>query len=219
MADANRRAIDLLVDIREALGEETGPIVISAAIGPRGDAYEPARLMSPDEAQEYHSEQIGTLAATAADLVTALTMTHAAEAIGIVQAARVADIPVVVSFTVETDGALPDGSPLSAAIAAVDLATRCHPVYYGINCAHPVHFAGALDADEEWTARLQMIRANASRLSHVELDNASELDEGHPEELGDAYAEICSRFPQFNVLGGCCGTDVRHLQAIARACL
>jgi S-methylmethionine-dependent homocysteine/selenocysteine methylase len=219
LADANRHAIDLLVDVRESLGEGPGPMVISAAIGPRGDAYDPDRLMTPEEAQKYHSEQIETLADTAADLVTALTITHAAEAIGIVRAAQVVGLPVVVSFTVETDGALPDGSLLAAAITEVDLATSGGPAYYGINCAHPSHFVGVLDANKDWAGRLQMIRANASRMSHAELDDATELDDGDPEELGHEYARIRSHFPRFNVFGGCCGTDVRHIEAIAGACL
>jgi len=219
LADANRRAVDLLVDIREKLGEDTSPVVLSAAIGPRGDAYNPDRLMTPEEAQDYHSEQIATLGDTAADLVTALTITHAAEAIGIVRAAQAADLPVVVSFTVETDGALPDGSSLGAAVTEVDLATECGSAYFGINCAHPTHFVEVLDADADWTGRIQMIRANASRMSHAELDDAPELDPGDPEEFGREYAEIRRDFPHINVLGGCCGTDVRHVQAIARACL
>ena len=218
LADANRRAVDLLVDIRTLLGEDTGPLVISGAIGPRGDAYNPDHLMTPAEAEDYHSEQIGTLADTGADLAAALTLTHTAEAIGIVRAARAAEVPVVISFTVETDGTLPDGSPLSAAILEVDGATESGPVYYGVNCAHSTHFKSVLVPKSAWTERIQMVRANASRMSHAELDDATELDDGDPDEFGDEYAELRERFPRLNVLGGCCGTDVRHIQAIARMC-
>jgi S-methylmethionine-dependent homocysteine/selenocysteine methylase len=151
--------------------------------------------------------------------VTALTLTYSAEAIGIVQAARKARMPVVISFTVETDGTLPDGELLGDAIEAVEERTESYPAYYGINCAHPSHFPSALNADEEWTTRIKMIRANASRCSHAELDEAETLDDGDPEELGREYAEIRERLPQINVLGGCCGTDVRHLSSIARACI
>ena len=218
LADANRRAVDLLVEIRMELSESTGPVVISAAIGPRGDAYNPDHLMTPEEAEDYHSEQIRTLVDTAADLVTALTLTHAAEAIGIVRAARRAQMPVVISFTVETDGLLPDGSPLSAAILEVDGATDSAPVYYGINCAHPTHFSDVLVPMSDWTERIQMVRANASRMSHAELDDATELDDGDPNEFRREHADLREGFPRINVLGGCCGTDVRHLQAIARTC-
>jgi S-methylmethionine-dependent homocysteine/selenocysteine methylase len=218
LKDANRRAVELLVEIRTVLGDNTGPVVISAAIGPRGDAYNPDHLMTPEEAEDYHFEQIGTLADTAADLVTALTLTHAAEAIGIVRAAQRAHMPVVISFTVETDGVLPDGSPLSAAIHGVDGATDSGPVYYGINCAHPTHFNDVLVPKNHWSERIQMVRANASRMSHAELDDATDLDDGDPNEFGRECAELRERFPRINVLGGCCGTDVRHIQAIARAC-
>jgi S-methylmethionine-dependent homocysteine/selenocysteine methylase len=218
LADANRRAVDLLVEVRAVLGETTGPVVISGAIGPRGDAYNPDHLMTPEEAEDYHSEQIGTLADTATDLLTALTITHAAEAIGIVRAAQSAQVPVVISFTVETNGVLPDGSPLSAAILAVDGATDSAPIYYGINCAHPTHFNDVLVPTDDWTERIQMVRANASRMSHAELDDATDLDDGDPYEFAHENAELRERFPRINVLGGCCGTDVRHIQAIAQAC-
>jgi homocysteine S-methyltransferase len=219
VADVNRRAIDLMVKLRDEAGEMQGPMVISGLIGPRDDAYNPVQLMSADEAEVYHVAQIETLAGTEADLVTALTLTYAAEAIGIARAARRARMPVVISFTVGTDGALPDGSSLGDAIGLVEDKTGSYPAYYGINCAHPSHFLNVLDAGEEWTTRIKMIRANASRCSHAELDEAETLDDGDPEELGREYAEIRERLPQINVLGGCCGTDVRHVRAIARACI
>jgi S-methylmethionine-dependent homocysteine/selenocysteine methylase len=219
VADVNRRAIDLVVKLREEAGEMRGPMVVSGLIGPRDDAYNPAQLMGADEAEEYHGAQIETLAGTEADLVSAMTLTYAAEAIGIARAARTARMPVVISFTVETDGALPDGSSLGDAIGAVEDKTESYPAYYGINCAHPSHFLNVLDVGEEWTTRIRMIRANASRCSHAELDEAETLDDGDPEELAREYAEIRERLPQINVLGGCCGTDVRHVRSIARACI
>ncbi len=217
LADANRRAVELLVGVRTWLGESTGPIVISGAIGPRGDAYNPDYLMTPDEAEVYHSQQISTLAGTEADLVSALTITYAAEAIGIVMAAKNSGMPVVISFTVETDGVLPDGSSLSDAILEVDGATDSGPAYYGINCAHPTHFDDVLVPDSDWTKRIKMVRANASRMSHAELDNALDLDDGDPDEFGRESSELHERYSSINVLGGCCGTDVRHIQAIAVA--
>jgi S-methylmethionine-dependent homocysteine/selenocysteine methylase len=128
-------------------------------------------------------------------------------------------MPVVISFTVETDGALPNGSSLSAAIGEVDQATGSGPVYYGINCAHPTHFEEVLDTSASWTGRIHMIRGNASRMSHAELDNATELDDGDPDQFGLECAHIRESIPHINVLGGCCGTDVRHIQAVAQACL
>jgi S-methylmethionine-dependent homocysteine/selenocysteine methylase len=215
LAEINRRAVYLGVLLREETGEEHGPFVISAAIGPRGDAYNPDRLMTAEKAAAYHSAQIAALAGTEADLVTALTVTYPDEAIGIVRAAAAQAIPAVISFTVETDGRLPDGSSLGEAIAMVEGATAAGPAYYGINCAHPTHFMNVLDGS--WTRRVKFVRANASRLSHAELDEAEDLDDGDPEALGAEYAALRLDQPQINVLGGCCGTDVRHVRSIATA--
>jgi S-methylmethionine-dependent homocysteine/selenocysteine methylase len=219
ISDVNRRAIDLLLELRQEAEHATTPLIISGAIGPRYDAYRPSQMMTTEEAQEYHRPQVATFAATEADLVSALTLTNAAEAIGITRAAQEAHVPVALSFTVETDGLLPDGSSFAQMLAAVDDATEGYPAYFGINCAHPSHFVGILDHDATWLPRLRMIRANASRLSHAELDEASGLDEGNPDELGEDYAAIIRRCPQINVLGGCCGTDARHIRSIARFCL
>jgi homocysteine S-methyltransferase len=219
LADVNRRAIQLLIDLRDEMCISSDPMVISAAIGPQRDAYRPDLLGTPEEAQAYHSEQIETLATTDVDLVNAMTITNGAEAIGIVRAAQEAGLPASVSFTVETDGSLPDGSSLSATIHEVDEATQSAAAYFGINCAHPTHFDSVLATGTDWGDRIQLIRANASRMSHAQLDQAPELDDGDPMEFGGEYARIRERFPHINVLGGCCGTDIRHLNAIARMCL
>ena len=151
-------------------------------------------------------------------MVTAITMTHVGEAVGVVRAAEAAGLPVAISFTVETDGRLPTGQPLGEAIEAVDAATGALPAYYMINCAHPTHFAHELGADGGWTGRVRGLRANASCRSHAELDAATDLDAGDPAQLGRQYAELRRLLPQLTVLVGCCCTDLRHVEAIARAC-
>lgn len=221
VAEANRAAIRLLREIREeAAREAAGPLVVSGQIGPRGDGYVPGAMMSPAEASDYHAEQIEGLRGAGADFVTALTLNYADEAIGIVRAAQAAESPVVISFTVETDGRLPNGHGLDEAIAAVDVATGGGPAYYMINCAHPTHFAGALAGDGSgWTRRIGGLRVNASKCSHEELDNSAELDVGDPEELGRDHLALIDRLPNLRVLGGCCGTDDRHVRAIAETVL
>ncbi len=217
LAEANRAAIALMAELR---GEFQGPhtrMVISGCVGPRGDGYDPGQIMSPDEAEAYHAEQIGTFAATEADMITAITMTNANEAIGVARAAKKAGMPVVISFTVETDGRLPTGQGLAEAITEVDMATQSAPAYYMINCAHPTHFADALKGGA-WTARLRGLRANASCRSHAELDAATDLDDGDPVALAGEYRALMQRFPHINVLGGCCGTDHRHIEQISTAC-
>lgn len=215
---ANRKAIELFEDIRDEFGNGQTKVVVSGCIGPRGDGYNPSFQMSTDEAERYHIAQIETFADTAADLVTALTMNYEEEAIGIVHAAKAAGMPVVISFTVETDGRLPTGQSLKSAVEAVDAATDGGPAYYMINCAHPEHFEAILAANESWVTRIRGVRANASRMSHAELDEADTLDDGNPIELGQQYALLKKRLGHLNVLGGCCGTDHRHIEQISVAC-
>lgn len=217
LAEANRDAVTLLEDVRRDYEDPQTPVVISGCIGPRGDGYRPDAFMREPEAEEYHAAQARVLRAAGADLITAITMTYAEEAIGVTRAARAAGMPVAISFTVETDGRLPSGETLADAVRRVDAATGAAPAYYMINCAHPTHFADAL-GDGEWLQRLRGIRANASTKSHAELDAATELDIGNPDELGAHYQALRRRLPQLTILGGCCGTDQRHIEAIAKAC-
>ena len=216
LARLNRVAIELLREVRREHESERTPMVISGCVGPRGDGYDAAGHMDEAEAEGYHSEQIETFAATDADLVTAVTMTNAEEAIGIARAARAAGMPSVLSFTVETDARLPSGDTLREAIERVDAATDAAPAYYMINCAHPTHFAGALRAGEPWVGRIRGLRVNASRKSHAELDQATELDDGNPAELAAQCLDLRRLLPHVNVLGGCCGTDERHIAEIAK---
>ena len=212
----NRRSIVLMEEVRGAYETPDSPMVISGCVGPRGDGYDPSHRMTAEEAEAYHAGQIVAFRDSAADMVSAITMNYVEEAIGIARAARAAEMPVVISFTTETDGRLPTGETLEEAIAAVEAATGNAPAYYMINCAHPTHFEAALE--EPWVRRIGGIRANASRRSHAELDSSPDLDAGDPVELGRQYRTLRHRFGCFNVLGGCCGTDFRHVEQIAFAC-
>jgi len=215
----NQSAVGLLSRMRDGyLDAASSPVVISGCIGPRADAYRPRERMPEGEAEDYHKEQIEVLAATDADMVHAMTITYAAEAIGIARAAAGAGIPAAISFTTETDGRLPDGTSLSDAVTAVDAATSGAPVYYGVNCAHPSHFGSALPGGAIG-ARVRGVRANASEMSHAELDESPTLDEGDPVELAGDYVRLRGQHPGLSILGGCCGTDARHVQAIADAVL
>ncbi len=214
-----RAAIEQLVEIRSEYEGEVSPVVISGCVGPRGDGYNPDQLLSVEQAERYHRAQIGIFRDSDADLVTAITMTHVEEAIGIARAARASGLPVVISFTVETDGRLPSGEPLGEAIDAVDRETDSAPAYYMINCAHPTHIEAALEPGTGWLERIRGLRANASARSHAELDEATELDEGDPSALAKQYRELRGALTRLNVLGGCCGTDHRHVDAIVRTWL
>jgi len=218
LATANRRAIDVLGEIRGELRNHPRPVVISGCVGPRGDGYNPARTMSDRDAEAYHAAQIQAFRDTAADMVTAITMNYVEEAIGVARAAARHGMAVAISFTVETDGRLPTGQPLRAAVEAVDAATSRYPAYYMVNCAHPTHFEHALLDGEPWVRRVRGLRANASRKSHAELNESPGLDIGDPDELARQHAALKRRLPHLTVMGGCCGTDDRHIERIAAAC-
>jgi S-methylmethionine-dependent homocysteine/selenocysteine methylase len=215
----NRKAIALMEEIRAEYETPGAPVVISGCVGPHDDGYDPAVMLSAEDARRYHATQIATFADTAADMVTAITMTYANEAIGVARAAAEAGMPSAISFTVETDGRLPSGQELGDAIREVDAATDSAPAYYMINCAHPTHFADALGDGNGWRERIRGLRANASTKSHAELDESTELDEGDPDDLGSRYVALAEKLPRLTVLGGCCGTDHRHVSAICDAWL
>jgi S-methylmethionine-dependent homocysteine/selenocysteine methylase len=217
LADANRLGVGLLLEVRETFETPATPVVISGNIGPRGDGYRPDARMSVAQAEEYHGVQIETFAGTDADMLAAFTMNYVEEALGIARAARMARMPLALSFTVETDGRLPSGQPLVEAIERVDAETGDYPAYYMINCAHPTHFDGVLDELGAKARRVRGLRANASRRSHAELDACSDLDAGDPQQLGGEYRALTRKLPGLTVVGGCCGTDHRHVAAIASA--
>lgn len=214
----NEDAVELLSELRAVYERPGAPIVISGAIGPRGDGYK-AGNMDAAEAEAYHATQIETFAGTEADMVTAFTLTSIDEAIGIARAAKRLNMPCAISFTVETDGNLVTGLTLRQAIAAVDAATGSYPHYYMINCAHPSHFDQVVAGDAAWLKRIGGIRANASKMSHQQLDESETLDAGDPADLGRRYLKLTRHMPQLRILGGCCGTDHRHVAAICEACV
>jgi homocysteine S-methyltransferase len=216
LADVDRRGVALLEELR-ATADGVPHVIISGCIGPRGDGYRVDNEMTAEEAQRYHEAQVGTFADTAADLVSALTLTYAGEAVGVARAAQNAGIPSVISFTVETDGRLPSGQSLREAIEEVDDQTQGAVAYFMINCAHPTHFAHVLEGDGDWHGRIRGLRANASEKSHAELDEADELDSGDPAALARQYRELQTRLPSLTVVGGCCGTDHRHVAEICTA--
>jgi homocysteine S-methyltransferase len=220
LAAINAQAVAFAEEMRQAYATERTRIVINGVVGPRGDGYRADSRMTAAEAERYHAAQIETFRDSEADMVSAVAMTSPEEeAVGIARAARANGVPVAVSFTVETDGRLPSGHALGSAIEQVDEETGRTPAYYMINCAHPVHFESALAGREPWLDRIRGIRANASRMSHAELDAATELDSGDPVELGQHYRSLRKGLSGFSIMGGCCGTDHRHIAAICETCL
>lgn len=213
----NRRCVTLMESIRSEYETSTSPMPISASIGPKGDGYAPAAIHTVEDSANYHSHQVEVLADTAADFLSAMTMSHTNEAIGIIQAAKLHGMPIAVSFTVETDGRLPSGETLGEAIQRCDHETDRYAAYFMVNCAHPSHFCGTMQTNDPWVKRLGGVRANASKLSHAELDNSTELDRGCPNDLAEEILALRRIAPGLNVIGGCCGTDQEHIAKIAEA--
>ena len=212
----NRTAIAMLDDLRMEFGDRSTPMMISGCIGPKGDGYRASGVLSVAGAKAYHLDQILSFREARADMVSAFTMNDIEEAAGIALAAKSADMPVVISFTTETDGRLPSGDSLKAAVEQVDNISGRYPLYYMINCAHPTHFADVL-THGDWSRRIGGIRANASCKSHEELDDSDTLDAGDKTELAEHYRHLTHRLPGLKVLGGCCGTDHDHIGRIAQA--
>lgn len=206
----NRAAIEFLGGLRARY--QLPDVLVSGMVGPRGDGYRCDAGIDADEAADYHRPQVASFAAAGADLATAYTLTDPAEAVGIVRAARDVGLPVAISFTVETDGTLPGGRTLADAISTVDAAAP--PEYYLVNCAHPTHIAPAVAAGGAWRERIAGLRPNASTLSHAELDQAEQLDDGDPAELAASTAHLQALLPNVSIIGGCCGTDARHVAAL-----
>jgi S-methylmethionine-dependent homocysteine/selenocysteine methylase len=213
LGDVNRAAVEFVVELAAERGVTS---IVNGVVGPRGDGYVVGTSMSAAEAAAYHGLQARAFAEAGAQMMSAITMTYVEEAIGVARAAAAVGLPAVISFTVETDGHLPSGQQLGDAIVQVDGTCEVAPAYYMVNCAHPTHFANQLEPGAPWLARVHGVRANASRLSHAELDEAAELDRGDIAELGALYKSLATML-DLRVVGGCCGTDHEHVAAIARA--
>ncbi len=213
----NMLSVEMMHALRDSHQSAATPMLVSGCIGPQDDGYEPQHRMSVSEAEQYHTHQVMAFKEAGVDMVTAITMTYPDEAIGIANAGAAAGVPVVISFTVETDGRLPVEVDLKEAIERVDQEARKPPAYYMINCAHPDHFN--LAKGQPWLERIGGVRANASRMSHAELDESEELDDGNPQEFGELNHELQDILPGLRVIGGCCGTDHRHVGAVAHKCM
>ncbi len=210
LARVNRAAIGFLHELRASYADLTDVRIIGA-VGPRGDGYVAGERADPDEAADYHLGQVEAFAAAGVDVVAAYTITGPEEGIGITRAARQAGVPVLVGFTVETDGRLPDGTPLREAVSRVEAEEA--PDGFVVNCAHPTHIAPALETGE-WLGRIVQVNPNASTQSHAELDAAEELDAGDLGLLTSSYDALRGQLPALAVVGGCCGTDARHVAAL-----
>lgn len=215
LADMQRRTIEFLDDVRREYVGRVSDVYIAGCIGPRGDAYGTGGDISEEEAEEYHSVQLTTLKSTQADMAIAVTFNNVPEAVGVIRAAHRIGIPIGVSLTLTTEGVLRSGPTLREAIEVIEEKTNGSAAWYGTNCSHPLEFASALADEGPWLERLRYIRPNAVKMEKVALCKLGHLEDGDPVELGEQMGEVASKFPSADILGGCCGTDERHLGEIA----
>ena len=216
--EINQQAVRFIRELR-AQTTRASQVLIGGVIGPRGDGYIVAERMTVEQSKQYHLPQLQAFATEGVDIATALTITYSNEAIGIVAAAQELEVDVAISFTVETNGHLPSGETLAEAIQRTDEQTNAYATYFMINCAHPQHFRTILKDEGKWQQRIRGIRANASTKSHAELDESETLDTGDRNGLAKEYTQLKELLPNLRIIGGCCGTDHNHLQAICNQLL
>ena len=216
LAEMQRRTIDFLDGIRAEYAGRVSDVYITAAVGPRGDAYGTGGTITADEAEAYHTTQLTTVKDTAADMATAVTFNNIPEAVGVIRAANALDLPIGVSLTLTTEGRLRSGPSLREAVEAIDTETDGGAAWFGTNCAHPLEFDDALADAGPWLDRIRYIRPNAVKMEQVALCKLGHLEDGDPVELGQQMGEVARALPNADILGGCCGTDERHLAEIAR---
>ena len=216
LAEMQHRTIDFLADMRSEYKGRVSDVYISGCIGPRGDAYGTGAEISESEAEDYHSVQLSTLRETDADMAIAATFNNIPEAIGVVRAAKNIGVPLGVSLTLTTESRLRSGPTLKQAVETIDEQTDGAAAWFGTNCSHPLEFEPAISETGVWTERLRYIRPNASRMEKIALCKLGHLEDGNPIELGQQMGDVAQRFPKMDILGGCCGTDERHLGEIAK---
>lgn len=219
LAEMQRRSIGFLAEIRDEFRDRVEHAYIAGCLGPRGDAYGTGGSMTAEEAEEYHLTQLTTLKGTEADMAVALTFNNVPEAVGAVRAAGRVGLPIGVSLTLSSEGRLRSGPTLREAVEAIDAETGGAAAWMGTNCSHPMEFFPALDDAGPWLDRLRYFRPNAAMMDKLALCKLGHLEDGDPVELGGQMADLALRLPRADILGGCCGTDERHLGEIARSVL
>ena len=217
--DLNGDNSRFLAELRDSYGAYAQQVAICGLMSCRGDAYKPTEAMSAEAAAEFHTWQANALAAAGVDFLLAATLPAMSEAIGLAQAQAATGLPYVISFVARPEGTLLDGTPLKTAIATIDASVTPRPLAYLINCTHASVFRSALLNERNSSAQVRErvigLLANTAALSPEELDESAELVEEAPEVFGNSVAALRDELGM-KVLGGCCGTDDRHIDCLAR---
>jgi S-methylmethionine-dependent homocysteine/selenocysteine methylase len=217
LAEMQLRSIDFLRDVSRPYHGQVPAILYAGIVGPRGDAYELNQTITASEAEDYHSEQLATLARADVDLVEAMTFNSIDEVIGLARAARSVGLALSVSFTLDNSTQrLVSGPSLKEAIETVDAQTGDdRPTFYGINCSHPLEFMPAIEPGP-WFERVRVLRPNAAMMDKISLCTLGHLEVGDPAYLGELMGGLAKQYPHIDMWGGCCGTWETHLDEIAR---
>ena len=217
--DVNQDNVRFLKHLRASYGAFGKQIFIGGMMGPRGDAYQPQQALSRTTAERFHTYQVEALSEAEPDFLFAATLPAFSEAHGIAHAMAQAGLPYILSFVIRPNGTLLDGVPLRNAIELIDATVQTAPLGYSVNCVHPSVLVEALGAGQiagtPLLRRLVNFQANTSALPPEELDNSPHLHEENPQRFAATMAEVGSHFG-IPILGGCCGTDTRHIEQMAR---
>ena len=218
-SDVNRDNFGFLDTLRTSYGRYAGKVAICGLMSCRGDAYDPDQHLSAIEAHAFHTWQAERLSEAGVDFLLAATLPALDEAIGLSAAMAETGMPYIISFVARSEGTLIDGTPLKDAIEKIDAAGSPKPLAYIVNCTHASIFREALQHDENSSARVRSrirgLLANTAALKPEDLDNSEHLVAEAPETFGQAVGDL-NKDLGMKILGGCCGTDDRHIRQLAK---
>ena len=212
----HKECFDFISSMRGEYGDYASNAPIGGLMSCRGDAYRPEEALGIDEAEVFHSEQVDAFARTGVDFIMASTLPARTEAIGIAKAMARSGLPYVPSFIVRPDATLLDGTPLDDVIVEIDDTVDPAPVFYMMNCIHPdVYLSVYPMLDGEHVKRRMLgLQANTSLMRPEELDKLDRLDTADAGDFAVSIINVHDRCGA-KILGGCCGTDERHIRSIA----
>lgn len=207
------------VSFLRRIQKESGiEMYVGGLMGCKGDAYTGEGALSSHEARAFHQWQAELFREAGADFLYAGIMPVLGEAAGMAQAMAETGLPYIISFTIQRDGRLIDGTTITGAIEYIDSLSGPKPVCYMTNCVHPKIVYDALsqpfNRNEIVKSRFLGIQANTSPLSYAELDGSPDLISSEPEEFAEEMIKLRS-ISNMKLFGGCCGTDHRHMEQVA----
>ncbi len=217
--DVNGDNFRFLDEIRKAYGEYARKIVICGLLSCRGDAYNQSEALTSNDAHAFHTWQANKLAEAGVDFLLAATLPALSEATGLAKALAATGKPYIISFVIRAEGTTLDGTPLKDAISRIDTDVNPRPIAYMSNCTHVSFFKTAMMHDAHSSSavrkRVTGLLANTAAIKPEDLDDSEELVEEDPRTFGESVASLHGELGM-KILGGCCGTDDRHIDHLAK---